>query len=253
MQTQHRIGRYDLDDQVVLITGAAAGIGRALAKAFADQATRLVLVDRDPGVEAVAGALGPRHVGLVLDVADEASAERAVETALQRFGRLDVLVNNAGIGPLGSAEAYATADWDRTFAINLRAGFLFARAASRPMIAQESGRIVNMASQAATIGIEGHVAYCASKAGLLGMTRCMALEWGPKGITVNAVSPTVVETELGLTGWAGEKGVRARAAIPTRRFAQPWEVAATVLHLASPGAAMINGAEIAIDGGYTIV
>jgi NAD(P)-dependent dehydrogenase (short-subunit alcohol dehydrogenase family) len=253
IQNDYPIGRYDLRDSVVLITGAAAGIGRALAEAFADQATRLVLVDRDPGVEAVARELGDGHVGLTLDVSEEASAEQAVETALQRFGRLDVLVNNAGIGPLAPAEAYPTAEWDRTFAINLRASFLFARAAARPMLAQQRGRIVNMASQAAAIGIEGHVAYCASKAGLLGMTRCMALEWGPKGITVNTVSPTVVETELGLSGWAGEKGDRARAAIPTRRFAKPWEVAATVLHLASPGAAMINGADIAIDGGYTIV
>ena len=131
--------------------------------------------------------------------------------------------------------------------------FCLLRAAARPMIAQKSGRIINMASQAAWIGIAGHVAYCTSKAGLLGMTRCMALEWGPKGLTVNAISPTVVETELGLKSWSGEIGVRARAAIPAGRFAKPWEIAAAVLFLSSPGAAMINGADLAIDGGYTIV
>ena len=122
-----------------------------------------------------------------------------MQTVVERFGRLDILVNNAGIGPLAPAEEYPTEEWDRTLGINLRAAFLFARAAGRPMIAQKSGRIINMASMAASIGIAGHVAYCASKAGLLGMTRCMALEWGPKGLTVNAVSPTVVETELGLS------------------------------------------------------
>jgi NAD(P)-dependent dehydrogenase (short-subunit alcohol dehydrogenase family) len=109
-----------------------------------------------------------------------------------------------------------------------------------------------MASQAAVIGIEGHVAYCTSKAGLVGMTNCMALEWGPKGVTVNAISPTVVETELGLSGWSGEKGDRARAAIPTRRFAKPWEIAAAVMFVASDEAAMMNGANLMVDGGYTI-
>ena len=106
--------------------------------------------------------------------------------------------------------------------------------------------------QAAVIGIEGHVAYSASKAGLLGMTNCMALEWGPKGITANCISPTVVETELGKVGWSGEKGERARAEIPTRRFAQPQEIALAALYLASDGAAMVNGANLLVDGGYTV-
>lgn len=172
---------------------------------------------------------------------------------LERFGRVDVLVNNAGIGPLAPAEQFPVEAWDATLSINLRGTFLFARALAPQMLERGAGRIVNMASQAAVIGIEGHVAYCASKAGIVGMTNCMALEWGPRGVTVNAVSPTVVETELGMSGWAGEKGTRARAAIPVRRFAKPWEVAAAVMYLASEGAAMVNGANLMIDGGYTIV
>jgi len=242
----------DFAGKTVLVTGAATGIGKATAEAFAQTGARVALADRDPRVADVAAALGPRHAGHVVDVTDEAGIGRMVEAVTADFGRIDILVNNAGVGPLAPAESYPTAEWDRTLAINLKGAFLVARAVAPDMLARKSGRIINMASQASLIGIQGHIAYCASKAGIVGMTNCMALEWGPRGVTVNAVSPTVVETELGLTGWAGEKGDRARAAIPTRRFAKPWEVAACILYLASDAAAMVNGANLVIDGGYTI-
>jgi NAD(P)-dependent dehydrogenase (short-subunit alcohol dehydrogenase family) len=243
----------DFSGKTVVVTGAATGIGRAIAEAFAAKKARIALLDRDPSVADVAASLGSHHISHVVDVTDEPGVERAVQAVIEAFGRIDILVNNAGIGPLAPAENYPTAEWDRTLAINLKGSFLMARAVAPGMLERKSGRIVNMASQAAIIGIEGHVAYCASKAGIVGMTNCMALEWGPRGVTVNALSPTVVETELGLTGWAGEKGERARAAIPTRRFAKPWEIAASVLYLASGAAAMVNGANLMIDGGYTIV
>jgi len=242
----------DFAGKTVLVTGAVTGIGRAVADAFAARGARVALLDRDSRAAEVATALGEGHIGLIADVTDEVAVERAVRDTRMTFGHIDILVNNAGIGPLAPAESYPTSEWDRTLGINLKGSFLVARAVAPAMLERGYGRIVNMASQAAVIGIEGHVAYCASKAGIIGMTNCMALEWGPRGVTVNAVSPTVVETELGLTGWAGEKGVRARAAIPTRRFAKPWEIAAAVLYLAGDGAAMVNGANLAIDGGYTI-
>lgn len=243
----------DFGGKTVVVTGAATGIGKAVAEAFAAKGARVALLDRDASVAQVAASLGPSHLAHVVDVTDEPGVEQAIGAVTDAFGRIDILVNNAGIGPLAPAENYPTADWDRTLAINLKGAFLMARAVAPGMLARKSGRIVNMASQAAVIGIEGHVAYCASKAGIVGMTNCMALEWGPHGVTVNALSPTVVETELGLTGWAGEKGDRARAAIPTRRFAKPWEIAASVLYLASGAAAMVNGANLMIDGGYTVV
>ncbi|MQW68171.1 D-threitol dehydrogenase [Sinorhizobium medicae] len=242
----------DFAGKTVVITGAATGIGRAVAEAFAAKNARVALLDRDAAVSGVAASLGSGHIAHVVDVTDERGVGQAVEAVTQAFGRIDILINNAGIGPLAPAESYATADWDRTLTVNLKGAFLMARAVAPGMLERRSGRIVNMASQAAIIGIEGHVAYCASKAGIVGMTNCMALEWGPRGVTVNALSPTVVETELGLSGWAGEKGERARAAIPTRRFAKPWEIAASVLYLASGAAAMVNGANLKIDGGYTI-
>jgi NAD(P)-dependent dehydrogenase (short-subunit alcohol dehydrogenase family) len=242
----------DFSDKVVLVTGAAVGIGRAVAERFAQHHARLALIDRSEKVAEVAGALGAGHRGYVVDVSDEAGVEATVKQVLADFGRIDVLVNNAGIGSVHPAESFPTADWDRTIAVNLKGYFLFSRAVAPGMLARGAGRIVNLASQAATIGIDGHTAYSASKAGVLGMIRCQALEWGPRGLTVNAVSPTVVETELGLAYWNGEVGAKARATIPTRRFAKPWEIAAAVLFLASAGAAMINGADIAVDGGNTI-
>ena len=242
----------DFTGKVVLVTGGAAGIGHAVAEAFAERGAQLALADRDAGILEIAAGLGAAHRAYVMDVSDENGVAATVVRVVADFGRIDILVNNAGVGPLAPAESIPTEAWDRTIAINLKGYFLMARAVAPGMLARGSGRIVNIASQAASVGIAGHTAYCASKAGILGMTRCMALEWGPRGVTVNAVSPTVVETELGLKSWSGEIGAKARAAIPTRRFAKPWEIAATVMYLAGAGAAMINGADIVVDGGYTI-
>jgi NAD(P)-dependent dehydrogenase (short-subunit alcohol dehydrogenase family) len=250
--TIHSNATYRFQNTVVVITGAAAGIGRTTAEHFARAGAYVALLDRSPAVLEAASALGPAHQGWAVDVSDADAVERIANEVMARFGRVDVLVNNAGIGPLAPAEGFPLATWDKTIAVNLTGPFLVARAFAPGMLARKQGRIVNLASQAAVIGIEGHLAYCASKAGVIGLTNCMALEWGPRGVTVNAISPTVVETELGLTGWAGEKGERARATIPTRRFARPDEIASAILYLASGEAAMVNGANLLIDGGYTI-
>jgi NAD(P)-dependent dehydrogenase (short-subunit alcohol dehydrogenase family) len=243
---------YDFTDAVVVVTGAAAGIGRKAAELFAESGATLALIDRSQSVTEVAAGLGSKHAGWIVDVSDAESVAAAAAEILTRFGHVDVLVNNAGIGPLAPAENFPLETWDKTIAVNLTGPFLVARAFAPGMLARKSGRIINLASQAAVIGIEGHLAYCASKAGIIGMTNCMALEWAPMGVTVNAISPTVVETELGLSGWAGETGQRARAAIPTRRFAKPAEIASAIMYLASTEAAMINGANVMVDGGYTI-
>ena len=243
---------FSLDGLGALVTGGASGIGFAIATAFAARGARLALVDRDPGVAEAAARLGPQHVGLVVDVAADGAPRRTVDEVAARFGRLDVLVNNAGIARLAPAAEASRADWDSTLAVNLTAPVLFAQAAGAHMLARGSGRIINMASQAASVALQSHVAYCTSKAALVGLTRVLALEWGPHGITVNAISPTVVETELGRQAWAGEVGEAMKRLIPCRRFAQPEEVALAALYLASPAAAMINGADLAIDGGYTI-
>lgn len=239
-------------DKVVVVTGAAAGIGLALAETFGEEGARVALIDRSVTVKDVARRLGPENRGYVADLGDDANIESVFREIIGDFSTVHVLVNNAGIGLMSPAETLSTADWDTTMRINLRAPFLCSRSVAPSMIRQTWGRIVTIASQAAVIGIEHHAAYSASKAGLIGMTNCLALEWGRHGITANCISPTVVETELGRSVWSGEKGDRARAEIPTGRFAQPREVAEAALYLASDAAAMVNGANLMLDGGNTI-
>ncbi|MEQ5801538.1 SDR family oxidoreductase [Halomonas sp. H10-9-1] len=245
--------RFDFSGRVALVTGAASGIGKALAERLAACGARLVLVDRSESVRELAETLPTEALVRVQDVADEAAVIESVAAVHERFGRVDVLVNNAGIGPLEAAETMSCELWDQTQAVNLRGVFLFCREVGKGMLGQGEGRIVNLASQAASVGLDRHLAYCSSKSGVLGLTRTLALEWGPRGVTVNAVSPTVVETELGRYGWAGEKGERMKALIPTRRFAQPDEIVAAILYLASREAAMVNGADLRVDGGYTAI
>ncbi len=241
---------FDMTGRVLLITGAAAGIGLATATLFAEQGARVVLLDRAPAVVDVAGTLpGSGHVGIVVDVTDPAAVEAAVGSV---DGRIDVLVNSAGIVRLAPAEAVTAQDWQATIDINLTASFTLAQVVGRRMLAQGGGRIVNLASQAAVVALDQHVAYCASKAAIVAMTKVLALEWGPSGITVNCISPTVVETELGRLAWAGEVGDAMRARIPTRRFARPDEIATAALYLASGAAGMINGENLVVDGGFTI-
>ena len=243
---------FDLSGQVALITGGATGIGKSIAELFAERGAMLVLVDRNETVHETARSLESQHLAWVVDVTDETGAQSVVADSVEKLGHIDILVNNAGIGPLAKAEDTSAELWDSTMAVNLRGPFLYAREVGKQMIRQGSGRIINLASQAALVALDRHLAYCASKAGVLGMTRVLAMEWGPHGITVNAISPTVVETDMGARGsWSGEVGMAFKKKIPTGRFAQPEEIALAALYLASDAASMINGENLVIDGGYT--
>ncbi len=243
---------FDFSGQVVLITGASGGIGRATAELFRERGAKLVLVDRSPTVTSVAVEIGGGASGWAADITDEAQVGRTIGEIASRFGSIDVLINSAGIGGVWPAEATKGADWSRVIAVNLTGQFLVTREVAKHMLSAGRGRIVILASQAALVGLEGHAAYGASKAGLLGMLRTMAVEWGPHGVTVNAISPTVVDTDMSLAFWSGEKGDRARAEIPLGRFARPREVAFAALYLASEAAAMITGTNLVIDGGRTV-
>lgn len=244
---------FSLEGKVALVTGAAAGIGRAIVDLFADKGARLLLVDRDEKVSQLATELGAdRAHAMVADVTDSAQVNRAVAEGAERFGGIDILVNSAGVVALEPAETFSEDNWDRTLAVNLKGTHLMAQAVGRHMLGSGGGRIVNLASQAGVVALDRHLAYCVSKAGVISLTKVLALEWSPRGVTVNAISPTVVLTELGRKAWAGEVGEAMKQKIPARRFAEPEEIAAAALYLASDAAAMITGENLVIDGGYTI-
>ncbi|MBS1692806.1 MAG: D-threitol dehydrogenase [Actinobacteria bacterium] len=175
-----------------------------------------------------------------------------VQRVHERFGGIDVLVNSAGVALLAPADELGLDAWNATLAINLTGAFLMSQKVGAIMRAQGRGRVINIASQAATVAIAEHAAYCASKFGLVGLTKVLALEWAASGVTANTISPTVVLTDLGRAAWENEKGDRLKAQIPTGRFAYPDEIAAAAVFLASDAAAMINGADLLVDGGYTI-
>ena len=243
----------DFTGKAALVTGGAAGIGAAIAQGLAARGARVAVVDLSPAAADTARALpGEGHCVHVADITAPGAANRAVAAATDAFGRLDILVNNAGVVVLERAEAMTDQDWDLTMAVNLRAPFLMARAAFPALRDAGAGRVINLASQAAFVALDRHLAYCTSKAGVLGMTKVLALEWATHGITVNAISPTVVETELGRKAWAGEVGVAMKLKIPTGRFARPEEIAHAALFLASAESGMITGANLVVDGGYTI-
>ncbi|KKL53927.1 hypothetical protein LCGC14_2270510, partial [marine sediment metagenome] len=189
---------------------------------------------------------------ILADVSLSPDVARLIEETVAAYGKVDLLVNNAGIGIVFPAETTDVDAWDRTMRINLRAPWLMAAAALPYLKRSGRGRIVNLASQAGLVAIEEHAAYGASKAGLINLTRVMAVEWARHGITANAIAPTVVETPMALVGWAGEKGDRARRDIPVGRFAKPDEIAAAALYLVSAEAGIINGETLVADGGYTV-
>jgi NAD(P)-dependent dehydrogenase (short-subunit alcohol dehydrogenase family) len=243
---------FTLAGKTAIITGGAAGIGFATAKFFAAKGVNLVIADLSPDADKIAKSLGENNIGVSGDVCDGEYRKAVIAKAAEAFGGMDILVNSAGIVRLEKAELISEADWDKTIDVNLKGSFMMAQAFGKRLIdSGKPGCIVNIASQAGVIGLDKHVAYCASKGALISMTQVMALEWGRYGIRVNCVSPTVVLTELGHKAWDGPAGDAFKAEMPAERFAEPDEIAGTIAFLCSNTAAMITGHNLLIDGGYT--
>jgi len=253
-----------LDGAAALVTGAGSGLGDASARALADAGARLVvteLPDRMAGAEATADALRTGHgaeaTALPLDVTDLGSIRACAEAAAGAFGgRIDILVNNAGLNIPQMALDVTEEAWDKVLDVNLKGLFFMSQAVGRRMHDQspQGGCIVNIASQNGLIGYYKRAAYCSSKAGVVNLTRVLALEWAPFNIRVNAVCPTFVETPLTQQTLA-DPDTRADILrrIPLGRLATMEEIAAAVVYLASPGAAMVTGHPLVIDGGWTAV
>ncbi|MCW4457721.1 GolD/DthD family dehydrogenase [Microbacterium sp. MPKO10] len=240
--------------KVAVITGAASGIGFTVAHHLAERGARVVGVDLNESIYDLPSQLpGDGHHGIVKDLTDPASATDVITEAVETVGTPHILVNSAGLALLDPAVDVTPERWQLTIDINLSGTFYMSQAAGRVMLDAGYGRIINLASQAAVIGLDQHAAYCASKAAVVGLTHVLSLEWARQGVTINAISPTVVETPLGKAAWAGEKGEKAKEAIPVGRFAQPEEVAALIAFLAGDDAAMITGSNYVLDGGFTTV
>lgn len=236
-------------NKVVLVTGGAAGIGLMTAKAFAAEGAKLAICDVNPEAgEKAAKALGSDAYFQKVDVADSQSVADWMDQVIERFGRIDVLVNNAGITRDGLVMRMQEADWDLVLNINLKGTFNCIKSVSRVMMKQRSGRIVNVASVVGVLGNPGQANYVASKAGVIGLTKTVARELAPRGITVNAIAPGFIETDM--TAVLSDKVKDAMlATIPLGRAGTPQDVADVITFLSSEAAAYLTGQVLHVSGG----
>lgn len=243
-------------EQVALITGGSRGIGRAAAARFAQAGARVAITyrSRRPEAEALVEEVskaGGEAMALQADFAEGTAPALAVDAVVKRWGRLDILVNNAGLTRDTLVMRMSEADWDVVLQTNLKAAFLCSKAALKPMLKQRYGRIVNVSSLAGVAGNAGQANYSASKAGLIGLTKSLAKEVGSRNITVNAVAPGFISTEL-TSGLPPELLERARQAAAIQRIGTADDVAPAIVFLASPEASYITGQVLGIDGGLPI-
>jgi NAD(P)-dependent dehydrogenase (short-subunit alcohol dehydrogenase family) len=248
---------FSVAGKSALVTGSGRGLGQAIAIALAHAGADVALGLRDSDsatstVEAIE-AMGRRAIRLQMNMASLAEIRAAVEQAARAFGGLDILVNNAGIARVSRADAVRVEDFDETLEINLKGTFFASQAAAAVMRKGGFGRIVNIGSQAGLVALPGESVYCMTKAAIAHLTKCLAVEWGNYGITVNCVAPTFIETpgtQAALSDPAFRADVIDRIAA-LHRIGKPSDVTGAVVFLASPAASLITGTTITVDGGWT--
>jgi 3-oxoacyl-[acyl-carrier protein] reductase len=253
-----RLSRLDrsIAGKVALITGAASGMGRATAHLFADEGARVAVADLEADgvkrvVEEITGA-GGQAAGWVLDVSDPARVEPVVREVVERFGGVDILVNNAGVSLPTSVEGDAyEAHWARTLDVNLTGQVRLVRACLPYLLQSGAGRIVNIASTEGVGATALCTPYTASKHGVIGLTRGLAVELGSRGVTVNCICPGPIRTGMTAAIPDDDKRKFARRRVPLRRYGEPEEVAQMTLSLVLPAASFLNGAVVVVDGGMT--
>jgi len=247
---------FSLQGQVILVTGASRGIGEGLAYALAHAGGHVLAAARDhERLDSVVAGIrqqGGRADGVPLDVSNPADIQRVFSEIPSRFGRLDVLVNNAGIGANHPALEVTEQAWDEMFDVNIKGLFFCCQAAGRIMLAQGKGRIVNMSSQASVVGIRDHAVYCATKGAVNQLTRVLALEWSSRGVNVNAVAPTFIYTPGTAERLDNPEYRRAVVdRIPMGRVGSLRDVSAAVIYLASDAGDLVSGTVLMVDGGWT--
>jgi len=248
---------FNLTDKVAFITGAGRGIGRACALACAAAGADIVLGVRDIVAAAAViieiESLGRQVLPVKLDISRRTDVDASVAAAIARFGRIDILVNNVGVAPENPAEDVTEKDFDLILEVNLKGTFFMTQVIARTMIERKSGRIINISSQAGTVTLHGESIYCMSKAAINHLTRCLALEWAPYGITVNTVAPTFIWTDSTKPALADpDFHRRTLAHIPLGRIGHTSDVVGAVVFLASPASALITGTNLLVDGGWSV-
>jgi NAD(P)-dependent dehydrogenase (short-subunit alcohol dehydrogenase family) len=247
---------FDLKGKVAVVTGASMGIGYGLARALANAGAKVVATARHmKELQSLVDQItreGGEALAISLDVTDVKDIEEVMKEVQHKFGSIDILINNAGLGANQPAVQVTEEDWDLMMDVNLKGLFFCCQAAGKIMLQQGAGKIVNISSQASVVGIKEHAVYCASKGGVNQLTRVLALEWSSKGVNVNAVAPTFTYTPgtaERLDDPSYLKGVVDR--IPIGRVAEIKDVAGAVIYLASPAGDMVTGTVLLIDGGWT--
>jgi NAD(P)-dependent dehydrogenase (short-subunit alcohol dehydrogenase family) len=248
---------FKLDERVALVTGGCRGLGFVMAQALAEAGAHVVVTSRakeqaEASAAALAQATGRRTLGIEADVTDVNMINRTVRTTLETFGHIDILVNNAGINIRKPIEEFDENSWDQVQTTNLKAPFLCCRAVGRHMKERRSGRIINIASMLGLAALPERSAYCASKAGLIQLTKVLALEWAPYNVTVNALCPGPFATDLNLPVINNPQANQYFLDhIPLKRWGHPEELKGVITFLASDAASFMTGAAVTFDGGWT--